>query len=402
MTDFLINDDEAIKKYTASAGQTDFQGTFQIFVESDFNMYLTPAGQDPDPALDLLALNVDYTVAYDSTTGYFTVTLTTPASAGDLVTLERDLPTNRTRDYKVGGDFTGASINQQLDKLTMLQQQTNSLIEQRGLTYRVTDTLADGDITLPKLEANQHWRKNATGTAIQGVEFEEDPGATTLRSELIDKQSGSAGSTIVGYYSAVNGQTTVSDELDYVETSVLPTILPTGIMWPFIGTVAPAGWVKLDDGTIGSASSGATTRANADTEDLFKLLWNSVSDAYAPVPGGRGATADIDWNANKQITLPAMLGRAMGIAGSGSGLTARALGQTLGEEEHTLTKAEIPPHVHTYTEPTGSRNLSEHDVPTVYQRTTGVDTGDGSADGLAGDAHNNMQPTVFVNMIIKL
>lgn len=63
------------------------------------------------------------------------------------------------------------------------------------------------------------------------------------------------------------------------------------------------GWVTLNGQTIGSASSGATGRANADTSALFQYLWNNCINAHCPVPGGRGASGLADFNANKQITL---------------------------------------------------------------------------------------------------
>jgi len=45
-------------------------------------------------------------------------------------------------------------------------------------------------------------------------------------------------------------------------------------------TAADAGWVFMDDGTIGDASSGATTRANADTSSLFSLFWTNIVYPY--------------------------------------------------------------------------------------------------------------------------
>jgi hypothetical protein len=70
------------------------------------------------------------------------------------------------------------------------------------------------------------------------------------------------------------------------------------------------GWVILNGTTIGSATSGATQRANPDTQPLFLYLWQNCIDAHCPVVGGRGATALADFNANKQITLPDMRGRS--------------------------------------------------------------------------------------------
>ena len=63
------------------------------------------------------------------------------------------------------------------------------------------------------------------------------------------------------------------------------------------------GWVKANGQTIGSASSGATQRANADTQNLFVYLWSNFSNAKCPVSGGRGATALADFQANKTIRL---------------------------------------------------------------------------------------------------
>lgn len=79
-----------------------------------------------------------------------------------------------------------------------------------------------------------------------------------------------------------------------------------------------AGWVLLNDGTIGNAVSGATNRANADTQALFTFIWNNILDAWCPVSGGRGASAAADFAANKTIQLPLIAGRSIAAAGSGS------------------------------------------------------------------------------------
>lgn len=207
--------------------------------------------------------------------------------------------------------------------------------------------------------------------------------------------------------------------------------------------VADAGWIIADDGTIGSAGSTATTRANADTQDLYALLWNNVSDTWAPVTGGRGASAALDFAANKPLKLTRLLGRAIGLAGSGSGLTTRQLGEYLGAQTHTLTTSEMPGHTHanTLTDPghVHSNTLSDpghvHSMGLLFGGTAG-----GSAAGQGGTfystpytntassttgitinnaskvtgvtitnasqggdgAHNNMQPTGFLNAMIKL
>lgn len=170
----------------------------------------------------------------------------------------------------------------------------------------------------------------------------------------------------------------------------------TGDIKVGFSTIAPGGWVAMNDGSIGSSSSGATTRANKDTFQLYKTLWDGVVDTWAPVSTGRGASAVADFQANKTLTLPRSLGRALAGAGTGAGLTARILGEYLGEETHVLTIPEIPAHTHTIP------NLSVTNVTSGSGRNA-VSAGTNNTGSTGGDgAHNNMQPTSFMNVYIKL
>lgn len=190
----------------------------------------------------------------------------------------------------------------------------------------------------------------------------------------------------------------------------------TGDAKPTFKTVADTGWVLANDGTIGDASSGGTTRANADTAALFSLLWTNISDTWAPVSGGRGASAAADFAAHKTLALTKVLGRALAIAGGGAGLTARALGQTLGEETHTLAQAELPnvnfpvtdpTHTHTYVTFSGTLGTANGGNNTASgatqaPATSAAATGISVNSGGSGTPFNQMQPTSFVNFMIKL
>ena len=83
----------------------------------------------------------------------------------------------------------------------------------------------------------------------------------------------------------------------------------TGMVSPFARSTAPAGWVKANGGTIGNASSGATTRANADTSSLFSLLWSEFDNTALPIQDSsgaastRGASAAADFAANKRLPI---------------------------------------------------------------------------------------------------
>lgn len=140
------------------------------------------------------------------------------------------------------------------------------------------------------------------------------------------------------------------------------TIAATGDIKAVYGTGTLTGWVRLNGRTIGSSTSGATERANADVQALFSYLWGT--DANLAVSGGRGASAAADWAANKTIALPDFRSRA--IAGLGdmgnsdnalfSGVTftrgtSTSLGALLGASRHTNTVAEMPSHNHTLHDP---------------------------------------------------
>lgn len=87
------------------------------------------------------------------------------------------------------------------------------------------------------------------------------------------------------------------------------------------------GYVRLNGRTIGSATSGAQERANADTQSLFLSLWQY---ANVTVVAGKGSTAAADWAANKQLILPDMSGRLLGaIDDMGAGPRGRITSQTI-------------------------------------------------------------------------
>lgn len=84
------------------------------------------------------------------------------------------------------------------------------------------------------------------------------------------------------------------------------------------------GWVPMNDGTIGNASSNATGRANQDTWQLFYLLWtlfsqfnNSTTNLVAQMVTsagsnvGYGTSAIADFNANNAITLTQTMGKVL-------------------------------------------------------------------------------------------
>lgn len=194
---------------------------------------------------------------------------------------------------------------------------------------------------------------------------------------------------------------------DYDQIDSITQTSRTGDVKIGYQTVAPLGWLLMNDGSIGNVGSPATLRANMDTFQLYSTIYTSVIDSWAPVSGGRTApgntmaNAITDFLADKTLTLSKTLGRTLAVSGTGAGLTARALGESLGEETHTLSIAEMPSHTHPA--PPG--------LDIVFNGIGGqglVGGGNESHNGTnlqntgGGLPHNTMQPTTFTNVFIKL
>lgn len=155
-------------------------------------------------------------------------------------------------------------------------------------------------------------------------------------------------------------------------------------------------WLLLDGTTIGSVNSGAARYATDKARELFKRLWSNSNLAIFTNTGAvstRGATADIDFDANKRLSLPDPRGRVVIPAGQGSGLTNRSKGQTGGSESHTLSVAELPSHTHgayhnNVNYKLGAGGVGEYIAlnPSYYGFNAPSDTQGG------GSAHNIMQP----------
>jgi len=183
----------------------------------------------------------------------------------------------------------------------------------------------------------------------------------------------------------------------------------TGDVKTSFKNIVDPGWVIMNDGSIGNASSGSTTRANADTAALFTLLYNNVADSYAPIQtsSGTGTTraaqgaAATAYAANCRLVLPLTLGRAIASAGSGAGLTSRPLGASTGEESHLLSIAEMPSHNHPQESDT---DLGQQSIQAGQGSggTTFLSQGGTTQNTGGGGSHNNMQPTTFQNVMIRL
>ena len=147
------------------------------------------------------------------------------------------------------------------------------------------------------------------------------------------KITNAANGSADGDYTNMSQLNAVIAQIEAVAASVAAVAVPTGVLAPYRGGTPPPGWIKENGGTIGSAASGASNRANADTEALFTLLWNTYNQATLPIQNSagavttRGASAAADFAAAKRMPLLDPRSRFIRAADDGLGYDA---GLTIG------------------------------------------------------------------------
>ncbi len=179
-------------------------------------------------------------------------------------------------------------------------------------------------------------------------------------------------------HTAFHNLTGVANEVQLIKSVILPPIQQVALTsQALIGDYKYSarsndhlGWLKCNGRSVNI--------------DDFPSLYEVIGTAFGSEDEG-------------VFSLPDFRCRVPGIIGTGAGLTNRDLGDDVGEETHTLTVNEMPDHNHGGTTGTAGWGAT----------SAGTGTGGNSmADDLGnhthtissqggGQAHNNMQPTLF-------
>lgn len=145
----------------------------------------------------------------------------------------------------------------------------------------------------------------------------------------------------------------------------------TGIISPYAGATAPTGWLLCD----GSAVSLTT----------YAALYAIVGVTYGNPGGGN-------------FNLPDMRGRVP--VGKSTDTEFDGLGETGGEKTHALSEAEMPAHTHTVATNNSTGTSEATKVNDLGQDANVGNPVTTNSTG-SGTAHNNLQPYITLNYIIK-
>jgi microcystin-dependent protein len=263
--------------------------------------------------------------------------------------------------------------------------------------------------------ANRRWRLKSGSSTRYGTVVSSSFTSETTITVTVDSGSLSASHSLAAlsvvsadhvprsYITSASVSAAISGFITSASVSTAISVaMPVGAVMPYAGASAPTGWLLC----YGQAVSRTT----------YAALFAAISTTYGT---GDGTTT---------FNLPDLRGRVVAgqddMGGSSAnrltnqtgGLDGDTLGATGGAETHTLTTDQIAAHQHFVARDTslsdGSPSLSNTQYVAQANSTGGsgtynlqgtssaADVGLSSSAG-GGGAHNNVQPTIILNYIIK-
>jgi len=220
-----------------------------------------------------------------------------------------------------------------------------------------TPALVDGAVTQPKIADSAVSSIKIQAGAVSYAKIQQisatdrllgrfSPGAGNIEEIFISDQM----QNFLSATSVPGFQAALSD-------SIWP--VPVGMLAFFLHSGVPTGWIQAIGGSIGNGGSGANNRANLDTMNLFAHIWTVTAAADYPIysPGtltvvARQATWNLDWDANRHLTVPDMRGNFPRGHDYGTGINGMGLGSfrdhAMKNHYHGLLMNALAPHQHSY------------------------------------------------------
>lgn len=204
MTEITIAANDRRIQYTASGGQTVFPYDFPIFDDGEIAVYRTRSG-----ATTLLTFSTDYTVSGAGAEAGGDVTLTSGATASDIITIVGAMPNARTTDFQEGGDFLAATINRELDRLQIQVQELRNRLDRTVRLELFDDPQSFNALPVKSARASKYAAFDANGQLVPTAGTSSLAVISTFAEQLLDDASAAAMLTTLGV--SAFAQTLVDD-----------------------------------------------------------------------------------------------------------------------------------------------------------------------------------------------
>lgn len=261
-------------------------------------------------------------------------------------------------------------------KVTRAQDGTSAQVHTAGQVVR--HMIVGSDLQLVSTHTDSTAAHGATGAVVGTTNTQTLTNKTLTSPKINENVAVTATSTEINLLDGVTASTAEINYLTGVTSNIqtqfnnLVTV-PSGVISAFGGSTAPSGWL-LCDGTPVSRST-------------YSALFAIIGTDYG---SGDGSTT---------FNLPNLKGR-VAVGRDNTQTEFDVLGETGGAKTHTLTTNEMPSHTHSLSPGqivgTGSGGTNNY-APTGNNPQSG--TSITSTGG--GQPHNNLQPYLVINYIIK-
>ena len=252
MADIPINDVARRVQFTSSGSAGPYSFSFAVLSTSDLAVYQNAT---------LKTLTTHYTVSLSADgTGTITFTSGNAPASGVIVTINSDQAVARTSDFTTGGDFKAATINDDLDRLTISDQQIAE-ITNRAVRAPITEPTSSNMILPAKADRLD---KLLGFNASTG-----NPEATTGRVKTVSVSTGSAGSSATASYTESSGALALA--IPRGDTGAQGAVGPGGVglnyTWSSSTSDADPGTGKIafNSGSLGSVSKLYIADETADS-----------------------------------------------------------------------------------------------------------------------------------------
>jgi len=271
----LINDTAPRAQYTATSGQTVFSVPFEFFANSNLLVYKNST---------LLTITTHYTVTGAGVTGGGSITLVTGATAGDVITIIRDIPVERVTDFPTSGPFNIDALNTDLDRLTAMIREREDGIT-RVIQLAPTDTTVSLQLPAASARANKVLSFDGTGNAFVMTEIGNWKGnwatatAFALRDLVKDTSNNNVYICITAHTST--GSQPISSNADVAK-------------WALLVDAASATTSASNAASSASAASTSASNASTSASNASTSASNASSSATAAQSAQTAAEAARD------------------------------------------------------------------------------------------------------------